>query len=138
MGEFQLIVIKTLFPYKYADFVHQVWNLKDYIDKKFLDLFDEAQLPDCSAKENSAHVDCCNEVREIKTSGKYDTSQYDAQLSVFDISKVSPNDAANLLLKTDDTLAPELAWSILRNMTLHESYREDIIHRYKEGLCVKE
>lgn len=115
-----------------------VWNLKDYIDKKFLDLFDEAQLPDCSAKENSAHVDCCNEVREIQTSGKYDTSQYDAQLSVFDLSKVSPNDAANLLLKTDDTLAPELAWSILRNMTLHESYREDIIHRYKEGLCVKE
>mmetsp|Transcript_34366 Transcript_34366/g.49916 ORF Transcript_34366/g.49916 Transcript_34366/m.49916 type:complete len:551 (-) Transcript_34366:24-1676(-) len=93
-----------------------VWHLKDYIDRNFMQLFAEENLPDCSCED---HPIC-------KPKSSYDNSQYDAKLSMYD--PIEPEEASELLARTDDSLDPSLAWSLLRNMTLDEGYRTKVLH----------
>ena len=92
-----------------------------------MDLFDEQYLPDCSKEENVAHKDCSN----CDSSGDYDTSQYDAGLPLYHLNQITPAKAASLLRNTDDSLPPDLAWSILRNMTIHPYYRTEVLREYE-------
>lgn len=92
-----------------------VWHLKDYIDQNFMGLFAEENLPDCSCED---HPIC-------RPSSSYDNSQYDAELSIFD--PIEPDEASELLSRTDDSLDPSIAWSLLRNMTLDEDYRAKVL-----------
>lgn len=85
-----------------------VFQLKDSIDRKFMDLFDVRLLD-----------------RPTKTGGKYDTSQYDAQDQGVDIP--DPPDAAALLLRTDDDVDYNKAWTVLRTMTKDLAYREAVL-----------
>ena len=107
------------FRFGYPFYGNWVWHLKDYIDSKFMNMFDVSKLPDCSKQENIAHADCSNR--------NYDTSQYDDQLLVFDLNQISPTTASRLLQQTNNELSPDLAWSILRNMTMYPDYRDEVI-----------
>jgi selenide,water dikinase len=85
-----------------------VWQLKDAIDSKFLDLFKEENLP------------------ELKEGQAYDTSQYDASNVERPPPKV-PKDAAVFLQRTDDDVDFEEAWNVLRDMAADQDYQNRVL-----------
>jgi selenide,water dikinase len=85
-----------------------VWQLKNAIDSKFMDLFKEANLP------------------ELKEGQPYDTSQYDASYPERPSPKV-PKDAASLLQRTDDDVDFEEAWNVIRDMTADRDYQKRVL-----------
>lgn len=110
--------------------------MKDYIDNKFMDLFNTKYLPNCRDVANKSHPDCCNDLRRTPSDEeeKYDTSQYDDDLTAYKVGAVSPKLASSLLSKQDGSLPSELAWSLLRNMTTHEDYRDKILEEYRKTI----
>lgn len=90
-----------------------VWQLKDAIDMMFMDLFRVETLPDLS---------------EVEGSG-YDTSQYDQQTHS-EICRLSAEEGARLLLRTDDDVDFQVAWKVLRDMMADESYADEVIQTY--------
>ena len=85
-----------------------VWQLKDHIDVMFMDLFDVTKLPKLNEKKD-----------------EYDTSQYDA--SVNRPTPLSADEAAKLLLRTDDDVDFQRAWDVLRDMMSDEEYKNDVL-----------
>ena len=85
-----------------------VWQLKDYIDVMFMDLFDVSKLQKLDGKK-----------------GKYDTSQYDA--SIQRPPPLEVEDAAKLLLRTDDEVDFHRAWDVLRDMMADDQYKNDVL-----------
>lgn len=86
-----------------------VFQLKDTIDRMFMDLFRVELLPKL------------DQIQE----GEYDTSQYDANEQLAD--RIEPSDAAALLKRTDDGVDFYQAWSILRNMMKDHRYRKLVL-----------
>ena len=87
-----------------------VWQLKDMIDKKFMDLFRPELLP------------------ELEEEGEpYDTSQYDAQYSQDASPRMEPAAAAAYLQREDDDVDFHEGWSIFRNMSVDETYRNQVL-----------
>jgi len=85
-----------------------VFELKDAIDRSFLDLFQRENLPELVPGKQS-----------------YDTSQYDASsnrppplLSI---------EAALLLQRSDDDVDFQKAWNVLRDMAEDDDYRDDVL-----------
>jgi selenide, water dikinase len=97
-----------------------VLDLKDNIDRSFMDRFDVSKLP------------------EQVTEGNYDTSQYDATDDMKDINLPSPEQAAHLLQRTDDKVDFRQAKLVLRTMGRDASYREEVLEyvRDSESVCV--
>ena len=89
-----------------------VFQLKDTIDRMFMDLFQVKKLPD---------------MNQIKK-GDYDTHQYDANQHLDE--KMEPSDAAALLQRTDDGVDFRQAWSVLRNMMMDHEYRKLVLNRH--------
>lgn len=86
-----------------------VFELKDEIDKGFMDLFRVENLP------------------ELKEGQPYDTTQYDDDSKRKRPEPLSPLDAAQLLQRTDDAVDFRLAWSILRRMDQDHAYRQQVL-----------
>ena len=85
-----------------------VWKLKDFIDVMFMDLFDVNKLPKLDEKKD-----------------EYDTSQYDA--SIKRPPPLVADDAAKLLLRTDDEVDFHRAWDVLRDMMADDKYKEEVL-----------
>jgi len=89
-----------------------VFELKDAIDRSFMDLFKKENLPELTREQQ----------RKKQT---YDTSQYDAA------SKrpppLPPIEAAFLLQRTDDDVDFQGAWDVLRDMAEDDSYRDSVL-----------
>jgi len=85
-----------------------VWRLKDHIDVMFMDLFDVNKLPKVDGKK-----------------GQFDTSQYDASMKR--PAPLNAEDAAKLLLRTDDGVDFQRAWDVLRDMMADEKYRNNVL-----------
>lgn len=89
-----------------------VWQLKDAIDSKFMDLFKEANLP------------------ELKEGQPYENSQYDAIYTERPPPKM-PKDAATILQRTDDDVDFEEAWNVLRDMAADQDYENRVLDYVK-------
>eukprot|EP00557_Chaetoceros_sp_GSL56_P002629 CAMPEP_0176496204 /NCGR_PEP_ID=MMETSP0200_2-20121128/11072_1 /TAXON_ID=947934 /ORGANISM="Chaetoceros sp., Strain GSL56" /LENGTH=482 /DNA_ID=CAMNT_0017894147 /DNA_START=635 /DNA_END=2080 /DNA_ORIENTATION=+ len=85
-----------------------VWQLKNAIDCMFMDLFQV---------KNLLKLD---EVKEGEVEGKYDTSQYDEYIRKDE--RLSPQDAAHLIMRTDDDVDYQQAWEVLRDMMYDQEY----------------
>ena len=85
-----------------------VWKLKDHIDVMFMDLFDVAKLPKLDGKKD-----------------EYDTAQYDA--SIERPPPLDSDEAAKLLLRTDDDVDFHRAWDVLRDMMADDKYKNDVL-----------
>ena len=85
-----------------------VWKLKDAIDVMFMDLFDVAKLPKLDGKKD-----------------EYDTAQYDA--SIERPPPLDSDEAAKLLLRTDDDVDFHRAWDVLRDMMADDKYKNDVL-----------
>jgi len=73
----------------------------------FMDLFDVSKLQKLDGK------------------GKYDTSQYDA--SIQRPPPLEVEDAAKLLLRTDDEVDFHRAWDVLRDLMADDQYKKDVL-----------
>ncbi|KAK1744878.1 pyridine nucleotide-disulfide oxidoreductase family protein [Skeletonema marinoi] len=85
-----------------------VWKLKDFIDVMFMDLFDVNKLPKLDEKKD-----------------EYDTAQYDA--SIERPPPLAADDAAKLLLRTDDDVDFYRAWDVLRDMMADDKYKNEVL-----------
>ena len=85
-----------------------VWQLKDAIDRKFMDLFKKENLP------------------ELKDGQPFDTSQYDAAHGARPPPR-EPKNAAALLQRSDDAVDFQEAWNVLRDMAENERYRMKVL-----------
>jgi selenide,water dikinase len=86
-----------------------VFELKDHIDKTFMQLFQVDGLPD----------------RSKITRGEYDTSEYDAATA--NSTPPDPREAAVLLQRTDDHVDYQEAWRVLRAMAQDAEYRQAVL-----------
>jgi len=84
-----------------------VWKLKDHIDTMFMDLFDVNNLPKYNEEEG------------------IDTAQYDAYEAPTEQIRVE--DAAKLLLRRDDDVDYQTAWSVIREMNTNVDYRKEVL-----------
>ena len=84
-----------------------VYQLKDTIDRSFMDLFRLENLP------------------ELVPGQPYDTSQYDAV--AYRPPPIPAFEAAILLKRTDDDVDYETAWNALRDMAQDEEYKENVL-----------
>lgn len=84
-----------------------VFELKDAIDRSFLDLFKLENLP------------------ELIRGQPYDTSQYDTSLNR--PSPIPPVEAAMLLQRTDDDVDFNRAWNVLRDMADDTAYQNNVL-----------
>jgi NADH dehydrogenase FAD-containing subunit len=98
-----------------------VWKLKDHIDTMFMDLF-------CVSKLNQGDTTKLTPNTEEKEEDgvEYDTSQYDKHESVKE--RMNADAAAALLLRKDDDVDFQIAWSTLREMMEDEYYKEDVLN----------
>ena len=87
-----------------------VWLLKDNIDVMFMDLFQAENLP---------------VLDESKKGDKLDNSQYDAAKD--DKPRLEPEEAAELLLRTDDDVDFQAAWGVLRSMMKDDEYKNNVL-----------
>jgi len=85
-----------------------VWKLKDHIDTMFIDLFNVNKLPNKYNEEEGI-----------------DTAQYDAYEAPTEQIRVE--DAAKLLLRRDDNVDYQTAWSVIREMNTDELYRKEVL-----------
>lgn len=85
-----------------------VWELKDAIDGMFMDLFRVENLPDLSEEGNGL-----------------DTSQYDAYVKKSE--RLSAEDGARLLLRSDDDVDYQDAWDVLRDMAADDQYKQEVL-----------
>jgi hypothetical protein len=79
----------------------------------FMDLFNVDKLLNDEKEE------------EDTKKGQYDTSQYDAAKDK--AVKLNANDAAYLIVRTDDNVDFQTAWSVLREMISSDDYREEVL-----------
>jgi len=84
-----------------------VFQLKDAIDRSFVDLFKEENLP------------------ELKEGEPYDTSQYDAARER--PPPMDPSKAAALLQRSDDDVDFHDAWNVLRDMAQDDEYQSAVL-----------
>lgn len=91
-----------------------MWHLKNHIDLMFMDLFNVEKLKEGDNKYPTAKK------------GQYDTSQYDALAER--ITKLTPEDAAKLILRTDDDVDYNDAWDVLRDMITSDQYKEEVLN----------
>ncbi len=90
-----------------------VWELKDFIDRMFMDLFKVENLPDLSE-------DACN------GDGKdLDTSQYDDLVKKSE--RLGPKEAGKLLLRQYDDVNYQDAWDVIREMAADDKYKQDVL-----------
>lgn len=91
---------------------HWVWTLKSQIDCNFMKLFDVTDL-----------------AKPVPGSGSYDTSQYDDADAAKrkELPRLEPDEAAALLLRTDDNVDHQMAWHTLRSMGEDTSYRDAVL-----------
>lgn len=90
-----------------------VMELKDTIDQNFMDLFKRENLP------------------ELDEGDEYDTSQYDANVATTK-TDLTAEEAAALLLRTDDDVGYEQAWAAIRTMASNDEYRKEVLSFTKE------
>lgn len=90
-----------------------VYELKDTIDEMFMNLFRKEHLPDLDSVDSST----------------LDTTQYDQYTT--QSTKCTPNEAKQLLIRTDDEVDYQEAWAILRQMMSDQEYRKEIISESK-------
>jgi len=95
-----------------------VFELKDAIDRSFLDLFKRENLP------------------ELAEGQSYDTSQYDA--SPKRPRPLPPIKAAELLQRSDDFVDYQIAWNVLRDMTEDDIYRDSVMGHIVLDPCIEE
>lgn len=107
-----------------------VFQLKDKIDRGFMDLFKVENLPSLTSEEEEN-----DNADDDDKSQEYDTSQYDA-VDVERPPKKDPYDAAELLQRTDDDVNFQEAWDVLRDMSSDEEYRQSVLS--KMSLVVRE
>ena len=93
-----------------------VFEMKDAIDKSFMQLFSADQL-----KQEESQIQ----------PGVYDTSQYDAHTGD-SVEFLEPPEAAILLQRTDDQVDFRQAWATLRHMARDEEYKTAVL------ACVEE
>ena len=86
-----------------------VFQLKNAIDRSFMGLFKEENLP------------------ELIEGQPYVTSQFDASGDDRP-SPLPPIDAAILLQRTDDDVDFRQAWNILKDMAENDNYRDKVLH----------
>ncbi|CAB9498140.1 Pyridine nucleotide-disulphide oxidoreductase [Seminavis robusta] len=89
-----------------------VWNMKDEIDKSFMDLFRVDNLPPASSLQ-------------------LDISQYDAAYACREhANRVDPKLAAQLLWRDD--VDYKVNWKILRDMVCMSTYREQVLRHWHD------
>jgi len=84
-----------------------VFKLKDAIDRSFMELFQEQNLP------------------KLVKGQPYDVSQYDSTSDR--PPPLDPADAATLLTRTDDDVDFRQAWDVLRDMAQDDSYKDGVL-----------
>lgn len=97
-----------------------VWELKNHIDRMFMDLFDVAILPERANEEEKGDDNLDGHRRS-----NFDTSQYDS----FEAAKERMNAeyAGQYLLRQDNEVDFQTAWRILREMMSDEEYMEEVL-----------
>jgi NADH dehydrogenase FAD-containing subunit len=100
-----------------------VFQLKDSIDRNFMNLFDVSGVPKPKiAREN-----------DEATVVPYDTRQYDSTLNATGVLELpNPVAAAALLQRTDDNVDFELARIILSKMGDDPSYRDAVVRHIQQ------
>lgn len=91
-----------------------VFELKDAIDRSFVDLFKKENLP------------------ELIEGKPYDTSQYDASSNR--PPPMPSIEAAILLQRSDDDVDFREAWNVIRDMAEDDTYRDDVLRHVKVGV----
>ena len=93
----------------------------------FMDLFDVNKLPPCTYTDGKEEeVDANEELEECEYKEQFDTAQYDAYETKDE--KLDAIDAGHLLLRTDDDVDFQEAWSVLREMIADESYKQEVLN----------
>ncbi len=92
-----------------------VFEMKDTIDRNFMNLFAPKNLPDKSRVQR----------------GEYNTQQYDAMME--DFIPLESEEAAMLLQRSDDGVDFQQAWNVLRAMARDTTYREQVLHCVKQS-----
>ncbi|GAX25075.1 selenide, water dikinase [Fistulifera solaris] len=92
-----------------------VFEMKDAIDRNFMNLFAQENLPDKSRIQR----------------GQYNTQQYDAMVE--ELTLLEPEEAAMLLQRSDDGVDFQQTWRVLRAMAGDTSYREQVLHFVKQS-----
>eukprot|EP01083_Nonionella_stella_P051002 135455_1 len=99
-----------------------VWELKDHIDQMFMDLFNVKYLS-TSSSDGTKEKEDDNE--EGGGNVKYDTSQYDVYEAMKE--RMKPEEAGKYLLRSDDDVDYQIAWSVLREMVADEKYKTEVL-----------
>jgi len=103
-----------------------VWELKDHIDSMFMDLFCVSKISQGDTTKNPLKTDeKGDEGAKVDGEVEYNTSQYDMYEAVKE--RMKAEDAGELLLRRDDEVDFEIAWSILREMMADEKYKEGVL-----------
>lgn len=100
-----------------------VWELKDYIDQMFMDLFDVNNLPTYTKSGKEEKGDNSD---EDSGDAEFDTSQYDTTYEAAK-ERMTAEDAGKLLLRRDDGVDFQIAWTVLREMMADEKYKEEVL-----------
>jgi selenide, water dikinase len=85
-----------------------VWKMKDHIDRMFMDLFKEDNLPDLSGSK------------------ELDTSQFDSG-DVINVDDVGIDEAARELMRIDGDVNYMRNWGILRKMIGNDEFKSSVI-----------
>lgn len=110
----------TALGFRFGIPIHGRWvmQLKDAIDTMFMNLFKRENLPD------------------LKDGSTYDTTQYDAVSDKKQMARLEPEEAAELLQRTDDGVDFEVAWHVLREMTKDTEYRKAVLACIESPIAV--
>ena len=102
-----------------------VWELKNHIDRMFMDLFDVTIL-----SERVANVEGDGNLISVgKTSA--DTSQYDA--FVTSTERMHAETAGQYLLRRDNYVDFQTAWRVLREMMTDDEYKEEVLNTLRRS-----
>lgn len=104
-----------------------VWELKDHIDSMFMDLFRVTKFSQSDKTKSTLKTDDKGGDEGAKVDGEvdYDTSQYDRYEAVNE--RMKAEDAGELLLRRDDDVDFQTAWSVIREMMADEKFKEGVL-----------
>jgi NADH dehydrogenase FAD-containing subunit len=103
-----------------------VWELKDHIDSMFMDLFRLSKISQGDSTKNTPKTEE-KEDDGAKVDGEIecDKSQYDRYDALKE--RMKAEDAGELLLRRDNEVDFQIAWSIIREMMTNEKYKEGVL-----------
>jgi NADH dehydrogenase FAD-containing subunit len=104
-----------------------VFQMKDQIDQSFMNLFRVEHLPQLLPETTSTTTTADAAAAAAAEKKKYDKQQYDARMPKLYHSRLNPQEAAELLQRTDDDVDFQMPWAVIREMAGDAAYRDRVL-----------